>query len=619
MKRISFLNILLFTSLLCFGCKGSTDEKIDGPELIPYTIFINYSGRMASPGLDTLADINFTVYAQQGNEDITVTEPITKDDNLTYRMLMSPGNWDIEVIGKRDDKSILFGETSVTVSINGSYECSVPVYFIDNDTESELENFGNSRVGSINLEIDVTGTEIDYLMISGDDIPDSIKGPKNTPNQYKKTDDKIIISCSNVAVGDYPLVFTFYNEKGISLVSMPETINVRYNIETNKWITNGYSAWLQPIELENNPNNRKFSKFVLSPAVITLITNTYFYVDSTSVGKDTNAGNSIEVPFKTLQYAIDTIISRNKTDSSSEEHRNYYLYICNNIGSASASFSIEPEEDLNLTILSNSEDSDNIPRIQSQELTINEHANVTFSNIELRGKGEILVKEKGSITLSEGTFVNNSTGYLETIHLYDNAKLKIKNLTSFEDYKINLKTENPVIGDDIVLKLDENDSEIPFTDDEAKQFVLNNPGYYCELNENNKSQMIVKGSQIVLHIPEIGKVKLHLYINDDELDTTNGKISLTAAQTASTIKAKITDINDNEVLDYAGQPVSPAFNYYLYIEDTEIAKNTSALTKPSQGLPLSGKISEGTNYLLKVSFEYNQELYGDSFILKVQE
>ncbi len=174
--------------------------------------------------------ITYTVTAvntASGSTESYTGEALTVDGSLTYRVGIpvpaTAKNYKIKVSAIYDESEILSGETEeFTISTSSPVASK-------NVTLSAYQS--SSGYGSINLEIDVSGTGITSCTAF---FQGGLHGTFD-----KDSSDVITVSFGNVQNGCRPASFTFYDASSNILNSFTETINVFSNLTTNTWVRNG--------------------------------------------------------------------------------------------------------------------------------------------------------------------------------------------------------------------------------------------------------------------------------------------------------------------------------------------------------------------------------------------
>ena len=203
----TFILIELFTIVTVFSACSFGASKRGLPALKPQAAFITVSvqepfspltaiqTRSAVPSLPSDNAIEYEIKATCGEKSVTQNQPVS--GNTIFRLEIEPGQWEVQVIGKKSETQIsqtsqssqanddiLFGQQTVFVDEYGNYDITVPVYFIESGT------------GNVQLEIDVKETDIDRLLLCGTNT--------NLDKEYIRDSEGIIhINESDIPAGTY--------------------------------------------------------------------------------------------------------------------------------------------------------------------------------------------------------------------------------------------------------------------------------------------------------------------------------------------------------------------------------------------------------------------------------
>lgn len=409
-------------------------------------------------------------------DSVFETEPF-EGVKLTYRLLLSTGNWRFKITGYKDKERtipILYGEsTKNTICNGGRYYETINVYFTKTNS------------GSANLEIDVSKVTINKLKVSGTDsaLDDTYERPENS--------DKIIISKENVTSGSYEAQLDFYYNTAL-LWSTKEIINIRDNMETTNWIYSGQSEYLVPVE----NSEYTLANFVLTPQLIIRDKNTYCYVQSQDTQNnltasvapsDENSGSFI-APFKTLQAAFDRTYALNKEFAAAEKtERDFTIYINGKIDSNVLDSqtneklaTITTDEPFNLSILPSSSATS---KTINGNISIGNNITTTIKNISLDG-----LSSESELTINSCTFsgkgavnINNTTANINNTKIgsqsgetttsnainFTNSTISIENSKDESLYATDFRIDNC----NFVLKTPSSNDTIPI---KTSSFTLNN-------------------------------------------------------------------------------------------------------------------------------------------------
>lgn len=287
-KAINYLKSFVLTVTLIFVAFSCSNGSVESNNKAVVEVFVNSSDARSAVPVVPEGTV-YVVTAVKGSEKITAEE--VDSDTGAYKLELSGGKWQVSVKGSYNDDEILEGSSELTVSDTGRYYLTVPVYFIQQGS------------GSVNLSINVTGTSITKLVISGTGSGTD----SNLDGTYSVTDGSITISKTGVNNNNYYCNLLFYDANEVLVLALRETINVRQNITTSTWCKNGSELYFK----EKTGNSRE-SEFILTNESIKQIVNTTLFVSSTTGAVQTG---SYYAPYVNMQHAVNKVIELNKLNN----------------------------------------------------------------------------------------------------------------------------------------------------------------------------------------------------------------------------------------------------------------------------------------------------------------
>lgn len=369
---------------------------------------------------------NTTVYYPKENTQ-SETEEVQGGDNFVadkkYMLKLPEGRWKITATGKNSNSQDILSGTSriFDVAADGEYTEPVPVYFI-----------ANNGTGSIDLSITTTGTNIDYLIISGTGTGDDQPVLDDT---YDVINGVISINATSIPSGTYHPTLTFYNSDDTIVTIIKETFNIRKNMTTDKWFKSGNALYLQ----EKTGTTNREADFILTQTIIDTLENDTFYVKGTGAQSTliSGAGNDEEndgtrlAPYLTLNAAIARINELNNVNANAantHERKSFTIYCDGNIGSEPVPLTIQPQHNLTLTIEKIEDSASSTITTSLFTFGGNQTTNITIKDIDLKGN---LKLDYGNLTLDSVRVLPFDTDTSKGLLTYNGGQLTIGGNTSF--------------------------------------------------------------------------------------------------------------------------------------------------------------------------------------------
>lgn len=509
-------------------------------------------------------NVNYVVEATKGTAIFQASSP--DEDNYYLLGLNEDGEWKVSVKGYNGRNQIFTGENTVKVSGNGKYFVTVNVYFIE-DT-----GVGN---GSVNLSMDVSATSISKLVIYDAD---------NLNGTYTSQSGNISINKSEIKPGAYNALFAFYDSDNALIVRFRESIVIKSNMTTNKWIKSKASVYL----VENEESGE--TAFVLTPEIILNITASQFYVNSS--GSDSGSGN-FSSPFATLQSAVNRCFALNDIDA---QNNVFTIYVDGQIGNDNTSTVIDQDKYKNpivLTIIGNSDDA----KIGGNVTVTN--CDLMLESVKVGGK---LVLSGTPITLSGSTKI---TGALQFNS--ENLFIKAQNLSESRVAIITFKTsivQTYTRNYEIIKGVDSK-----LTIDEIRKFLVINNDYVLSYDSVNKTGVLQYSEGTIFDLP-LYKLTMQLSKSEFVIDAKKEDISMDVFVTVS---------------DYPSgyEPAVVDVDFQLYNGSTEIAikKGELSATENEYEWKKSVQVEDINSGIYKLLITVNTDsgVYSTSKIIKVEE
>ncbi len=204
------------------------------------------------------------------------------------------GSWNISATNTFFEGSL----SNIEISDTGYYNIELPVFFITDGT------------GTASLKINTEDSEITKVFVEVISSEQSNNAPTNNLEDFYFADDSNIITIykENIPSGTYNTILQFYHED-LCVLSLPETINIRKNCITNKWIEEVYgTSEINIINLETNDLH-------ISKELIRIIRGNVFYTNN-AVQQITDLINYLNDEQTTYTVLIDGIITPEMVSTS---------------------------------------------------------------------------------------------------------------------------------------------------------------------------------------------------------------------------------------------------------------------------------------------------------------
>jgi len=544
---------------------GNNQQKEKEQEQIVLSVQINSpAGDERSATVVVPENVKYTVEATKGSAYFSASTP--DEDNYYLLGLNEDGEWTVSVKGYFSEKQIFAGSNTVKVTGNGKYFVTVNVYFLEDDTIG---------TGSANLSMDVSATTISKLVVSDADALDGT---------YEASNGIIQLNKSGIKTGSYNALFAFYDSKDALIVRFRESVNVKSNMTTNKWIKSKASVYLVEDE------ERGVTTFVLTPEIIVNIVSSQFYVSSS--GSDSGSGN-ISSPFASVQAAVNRCFALNDIDG---ENNVYTIYVDGEIGTATSSTVINQNDYTNPIVLSLIGESEDAKILGDVTVTATE---LLVQNVGVGGSVYLSGKE---ITLAGSTKIGTKIQF-DSENLFVNAELltqaKVAVIT-FADTVINSYVRNSVIVKPETTAL---------SADDIRRFSVVNDNFVLSYDADTAFGVLQYSTGTIFDLP-LYQLSIELSQSDFTISSKTGNISFDAIAAIknypATYSPKITNISC--------KLFSGSVEFSLSEEGFEATENDLEWKKTIS----AENLTAGT-YKLLISVETDSGVYSTSSIIKVEE
>lgn len=412
MKNRTLFHLCLFAFLFfsCdFGLKNNNSQdnqeiitvkgscKING--VVPSKMIENNnSSRTVVPSLN-VNDFKYEILFKNGEKTQTV-EAVVINEQIVFEVGLTSGTWTIQAFGKFTDGQTVLQSEEITKEISKK----------DDSIELFLKP--------------ICGTEKGYVSFLFGTISDSIKKIKCTYTKDSKTNSCEITDFVNsftmpLDSGVYDFRFVFYSDSIWSdeiVYSFSEVVNVFDGLTSDTWINSG-----------KHLNSE--GKIEITDELINEFKLTTIYVDLEK-GSDENDGSYLG-PYKTMQNAIDKIISNNEVFASSSASP-YRVYLKSNILRAAdfVGVSIKPKDELeirNYFLSINPQGTTN--ELWLEVLSVDENQKEINAAYTEETMGGVLYINNANIKLENIKIIGGYLGQNDGAGIYidENAKIDIVN------------------------------------------------------------------------------------------------------------------------------------------------------------------------------------------------
>lgn len=236
----------------------------------------------------------FTFTENNSSQTISFNSQELQKNESGFLIPVPQGSWNISATNTFFEGSL----SNIEISDTGFYNIELPVFFITDGTgtASLKINTEDSEITKVFVEI-IAGTQSNNIAAS-------------IMEDFYFADDSNIITIyrENIPSGTYNTILQFYHND-LCVLSLPETINIRKNCITNKWIEEVYStSEINIINLETNDLH-------ISKELIRTIRGNVFYTNN-AVQQIIDLINYLNDEQTTYTVLIDGIITPETVSTS---------------------------------------------------------------------------------------------------------------------------------------------------------------------------------------------------------------------------------------------------------------------------------------------------------------
>lgn len=288
-----------------------------------------------------------------------------KEEQGVYNGNISVGDWEITAQGFLEDSKqtkILQGKTSLTVKNGGKYSALVPVRYLTEGT-GELDLNISFETSLTNLKVEVSGFNDASLDTS-----------------YTISGNSLSLQKADLASGSYNVLFKFYDSEAL-LFAIRQTINIRDNTVTDKWLSSGEPYFDQDENLK------------ITDDVISFLSQTQVFVKGSggtiqAAASDENSG-SYYAPLASMQKALDKIAQLHKISAADE----YTIFVDGKISGDKAKLSYtESGLELNIEGLNGNSSKDILDATNATDLSQNP---IIYFNSEENDGNKLIIYNLG--------------------------------------------------------------------------------------------------------------------------------------------------------------------------------------------------------------------------------
>ena len=235
----------------------------------------------------------FTFSSNISTQTLSFNSQELQKNDSGFLIPIPQGNWSLSVMNTFFEGYL----TNLEITDTGFYKIELPVFF------------KTDGMGSTSLKINTADSGITKVLVKHLSDCTNNNSASNIFEDFYFPDDSNIITIykENIPVGTYNLILHFFQED-LCVLSLAETVNIRTNCITNKWIEDFYDIdGINIIEPETNT-------LFISKELIRAIRGNVFYAKD-QVEQSIIPDGSAYTPFSSLQQAIDLITYLNDEES----------------------------------------------------------------------------------------------------------------------------------------------------------------------------------------------------------------------------------------------------------------------------------------------------------------
>lgn len=244
MKKAFWFIILLFSVVLFTACNYSQASNQDCFEkdsqnncLVSIRLYQQSESLFSRSAIPSYSENDFTntenlqwqftFTENNSSQTISFNSQELQKNESGFLIPVPQGSWNIFVTNTFFEGFL----SNIEISNTGFYKIEIPVFFITDGT------------GTASLKINTEDSEITKVFVKVISSEQNKNAPTNNLEDFYFTDDSNIITIyrENIPSGTYSTILHFYHED-LYVLSLPETINIRKNCITNKWIEEVYGS-----------------------------------------------------------------------------------------------------------------------------------------------------------------------------------------------------------------------------------------------------------------------------------------------------------------------------------------------------------------------------------------
>lgn len=244
MKKTFWFIILLFSSVLFTACNYSQasnqacfEKYYQNNCLVSVRLYQQPESLFSRSAIPSYSENDFTntenfqwqftFTENNSSQTISFNSQELQKNESGFLIPVPQGSWNISATNTFFEGSL----SNIEISDTGYYNIELPVFFITDGT------------GTASLKINTEDSEITKVFVEIIAGTQSNNVAASIMEGFYFADDSNIITIyrENIPSGTYSTILHFYHED-LCVLSLPETINIRNNCITNKWIEEVYGT-----------------------------------------------------------------------------------------------------------------------------------------------------------------------------------------------------------------------------------------------------------------------------------------------------------------------------------------------------------------------------------------
>lgn len=244
MKKAFCFIILLFSAVLFTACnhiqasnKNHSETDSQNNSLVSVRLYQQPESLFSRSAIPSYSENDFTntenlqwqftFTENNSSQTISFNSQELQKNESGFLIPVPQGSWNIFVTNTFFEGFL----SNIEISDTGYYNIELPVFFITDGT------------GTASLKINTEDSEITKVFVKVISSEQNNNALTNNLEDFYFTDDSNIITIyrENIPSGTYSTILHFYHED-LYVLSLPETINIRKNCITNRWIEEVYGS-----------------------------------------------------------------------------------------------------------------------------------------------------------------------------------------------------------------------------------------------------------------------------------------------------------------------------------------------------------------------------------------